>query len=1013
MRPIFETPRLDDLEPTEGAQRGFFGSVAAGWEAQRSFDNFNSEAFLRDRVWRDYIDEIELRSGDRLPHPDDFIPEIDLPIMLGASDEDGGGVAGAKARFVLARIEELRDQNPELNIPGPEWMAERLMAEADRVEVEESRSGGAGLFFGRLGAAFTDPATIVTAPVGGGQKTVLRAAGVEAAVNGLLEMANIPVANRWREELGVDTMTLEEGAQSVAIAMVAGGILGGAGRFAETELPRAFNRLSNSRLAAALRDLSGGNPERLELAEALAREAEVEGQNPFPPSGADLHEARLQDAMTAITETDAARAGAAMERLLEDVPPPAAGSAALPSGLTEIDPRTLEVDAARFQFKDGGDSEGVTDRLAGVSEWDPVRAGISLVFEQEDGARFIVDGRQRRGLAARLLEEDPDANIRLTAFVYREADGWADAEIRAIAAAKNLAEGTGTAIDAAKILRADPDLLDGSLPTRGALIRDAQGLMRLGDDAFGAVVNDVVPANFAAIVGRIIEDPAEQVAAIEAEALVRGAQAAGFARREGETGSLFGDIPTESLIADRARILSRAISILRKEKGVFTTLAREADRIENAGNRLARDANQERASTDAALLEILQTLAHRAGPVADALNARVRDANGNFAAGARAFVGDIRDLTASGDLSRLLDGGSRRDVDPAASGERGGDAPLGAEPAPPENRQARPGQPVRLQAFPRQEHKALELEFISSQADRVSVDALLDGADGLRLELGSLIDRALPDGVEMVLGPVKAADRIVQKIEDKGYAGAGRLTDVVRAAVLPRSVEEADVFVDGLAAIAPVFDEGVALRPGGYVDRKVLVRLADGRVAEIQLTSPQMWSAKRDRGDAAYHDFRVSEPGSDARRVAQAKMEEIFAGALAASDQSWVGGIAGRPGNAASNSPRDISSPDIAQMAGSRASQAPDASENTNPARGDTSTAGVRSQSINRMGDTSASDIGDEFPLDNPETEEFQTGLIFEAGEGPRRETVTAADVEAEIAADDAAVERLRGCVPR
>lgn len=836
MRPIFETPRLDDITPATGVQKGFFGSVAAGFEAQRSFDNFNAEGFLRDRVWRDYLTEVEARTGERLPHPDDFIAQVDLPALLGATDEDGNGIAGAKARYVLDRIDELRAANPGVEIPGPDWMDARLRSEAADIQSAASQAGGLGAFIGAVGGAFTDPATLATAPIGGAQKTILRAVGVEAAVNALLETANIPVANRWREELGVDTMDLGEAAGSVAIAAVAGGALGGAAKAAETGLPRAFNRLSNSRLAQAVRDLGGDNPERRALADALEREAEIEASNPFPEVDADLHGQRLQDAVMVLNERGTERAVAAAARLAEEPPAPDVAPD-LPGGLQALDPRDLEVDAARFQFKTGGDADGVTDRLAGVTEWDPVRAGIAIVFEQQDGRRFIADGHQRRGLAARLLDADPARDIRLTAFVYREADGWSDGEIRALAAAKNLAEGTGTAIDAAKILRADPALLDGSLPMRGALIRDAQGLMTLGDDAFGAVINEVVPANYGAIVGRLVSDPDEQLAvleqlaraevrnAFEAEALVRGAVAAGFARREGATGSLFGEIPTESLVADRARVLSRAVSILRKEKTVFSTLAREADRIESAGNRLARDTNAQRAKSDGELVEILQTLAHRSGPVADALNARTRQSDGNAAAAARKFVGDLRDLVEDGDLSRLLAGGSRRDAGPAAPG--GGD-----------------GAPARV-----------------------------EGQAGLDLEPGRF------DG-----GPDDPA--MAGQAENLAPAGAG----------------------------ADAADEG------GFLDGS-------------QIEKRQAAGAPGDP------------PGS-----------------VRAGD----GGVRG---------PDRASEPSLEGDARAPQGQAPE--------------------------------------LLDPDADEFDTALIFDPGEGPRRERVTAADVEAEIAADDAAVERLRSCVPK
>ena len=57
-----------------------------------------------------------------------------------------------------------------------------------------------------------------------------------------------------------------------------------------------------------------------------------------------------------------------------------------------FDPDELQVDAELFQFKSGGDEFGVTDRLQGITTWDPIKAGQVTVFEFADGRRFIADG---------------------------------------------------------------------------------------------------------------------------------------------------------------------------------------------------------------------------------------------------------------------------------------------------------------------------------------------------------------------------------------------------------------------------------------------------------------------------------------------------------------------------------------------------------------------------------------------------------------------------------------------
>lgn len=318
-------------------------------------------------------------------------------------------------------------------------------------------------------------------------------------------------------------------------------------------------------------------------------------------------------------------------------------------------PEEILVDARRMQFKSGGDAEGVTDALKGVKKWDPLKAGTIIVWQDAEGRNFVADGHQRVGLARRLAAEGQ--SVTLYGHVLRAADGVGAEDARAFAAGVNIARGTGTAVDAAKVLKARPDLLDGALNPRAAFVRQAQGLMRLGDDAFGMVINEVIPEHYGALVGEIIPDPAEQVAvmgvlhrqnpanATEAEALIRQALAAGFDRSTQE--SLFGaDIAAESMLGYRADVLARAVSQLRKDKRIFATLDREADEITDAGNVLNAEKNREIAQNAAEIAEAVLRTAHLSGPVSDALGraARRLAAGGRPGPAVKAFIDELRAL---------------------------------------------------------------------------------------------------------------------------------------------------------------------------------------------------------------------------------------------------------------------------------------------------------------------------------------------------------------------------------
>ncbi len=351
------------------------------------------------------------------------------------------------------------------------------------------------------------------------------------------------------------------------------------------------------------------------------------------------------------------------------------------ASIDRYDPRELGVDANRFQFKSGANSEGVSDRLAGVKEWSPILSGKAVVWVDKDGKPFVADGHQRVGLARRLLEENPDADIKIDAVTLKESDGITAEMARTWAALKNIAEGSGSAVDAAKILRTAGDNVEIPLPPRSALVRDARSLAGLSNDAFGMIVNEIVPPEYGALVGRLAPDHPEMHAAYlqllhrlapanltQADSIIRQAIAAG-ATRETQLGLFGEEVVSRSLYAERARVLDAALRRLRNDKRVFSTLTDAKDNIEAAGNVLDANANAQKVESNAQALEILTRLAHRTGPVSDALGA----AAGELAAGrpVRAavdrFVASLDGL----DLSELARGVERSDGDGAMAGGRG------------------------------------------------------------------------------------------------------------------------------------------------------------------------------------------------------------------------------------------------------------------------------------------------------------------------------------------------------
>lgn len=365
--------------------------------------------------------------------------------------------------------------------------------------------------------------------------------------------------------------------------------------------------------------------------------------------------------------------------------PLASGGSLPPMRSGRFDPSSIRVDAERFQFKSGGDEFGVSDRLRGVEEWNPVYAGRIVAWEDNAGRVFVADGHQRVGLATRISQQTGQ-KIELEGIVLREADGVTAADARTWAALKNIAEGTGTATDAAKVIRqVGPEVLD-HLPPKSALVRDGAALSRLSDEAFGAVYNEVIPADIAAVVGHLAADaPATHSALIDllvkldppnrgqAESIVRQARAAGF--QSAEQIDLFGSSSvTSSLFLERAKVLERGLAGLRQLKGAFGVAAKNADALEEAGSTIARTQAQQEAARNAQAIEIVSRLAFsKDSAVADALNrAAERLANGDKLGDVVTdFIAEVRKL----DLASLERAGANSGERLAPDGAgRGGDA---------------------------------------------------------------------------------------------------------------------------------------------------------------------------------------------------------------------------------------------------------------------------------------------------------------------------------------------------
>jgi hypothetical protein len=619
----------------------------------------------------------------------------------------------------MLTVEAMRQADPR--IQSDEQIDEHIRAMAeimresnqDVMGRRQGVTGGLALFGGTMLGVLTDP-PIAASMFAGTQavrgpsiaKNMARAFGIEAGIATAVEVPVQSMVFGFKREIESPWTKGDAAFNVLAAAVGAGGARGVAsGLIDVSQVVRAgapmrlveAERLIAEQLDGPLnieaaqrmitqyqRGVSDGSVRPTEDADRAVGELQewidVAGEARLDQSmgGLEEHFTRVELAMDDIASGRPTRVIPAEER-----PAVPGGREAETSNLQVIDPEGIEVDAERFQFKAFTDEDGVSDRLRGVERFDQRLAGVALVYEQADGRRFIVDGHQRLALARRARAGGQAADeTRLSAFLLREVDGVSAGDARAVAAIKNIAEGTGSATDAAKILRemgpmGEQIMPEGlpPLPPNSALVRQARGLAKLSDDSFDLVINDVIPESYASIVGDRILDPQQQAAVIrllartdpanqtQATMIVEQARAVGFERRVTE--DLFGEREVaESLFLERAKVLDAALRALRRDRQTFrTVVSRETELLEQ-GNVLDQQANQTRLAQDSELETTIAATANRVGPVSDALNdaaRRVRDG--------------ARPATVASDFLRALRAEGLRDPAPGPRTGRAGPEP--------------------------------------------------------------------------------------------------------------------------------------------------------------------------------------------------------------------------------------------------------------------------------------------------------------------------------------------------
>jgi hypothetical protein len=589
-------------------------------------------------------------------------------------------------------IELPEDVTPETLAARRDEITGALLERVERSDEIMSRgrgvSGLGGQLAGGFVAGFDNIETIATLPFGAASRAgILATALIEGGLNAALEAGTTPTRNAFLRQLGLPEESIFENA---AFGFAVGATLGGTIRAGTMYGPEAFRGGVNqaTRLGHLLRGErrslieaaeATGDAEAGLIAQQLRRDLEDEEAATDGGDGPEVRE-HLERAQTA---AETAHEGGTPD--MPDRPTFAQPRASILNGeIEEVDPRELLVQPDVFQFRSNVVAEGgQTQRLLDVTEWYPERAGIVIVYEYGDGSRAIADGHQRTGLARRIMEQTGE-EIRMAARVFREVDGFSPEDIRVLAALTNIAEAsdgmsTAMAKDAARVLRVQPNAIT-QLPAGPGIAR-AQSLARLSDEAFDLYINEVVPERFAELVGRMVDNPEMHGAMMQllkrtrpdtttqAESILSQALQAPVSRET--TSDLFGEQEiVQSLYLERAKVLERAMRIMRDDRSVFRTLDERADRIQGTGaNRLDTATNKQTRQQVEQALAAVQKLAHRAGPISEALNdgAKGYKETGRLKDAAQRVADAVRQEVERNGLAGRGDGAPGRNAEPARS----------------------------------------------------------------------------------------------------------------------------------------------------------------------------------------------------------------------------------------------------------------------------------------------------------------------------------------------------------
>jgi len=674
--------------------------------ARQAFDKAKSETSEYrnlDDAWSEVTD-IMNKNNVAFENP---IPDRDLYKTEFGFPEDYQ-TRSERVTRALETLEEEQKKNQKLKLELESKSLNNLDAILKKISVDAKNSeayanelfentnfsGKIGNVAGNIVSYIREPSVFMTLPLGmtyGFGKTALQTFLKTAYYEGILGAASETSrqlnVQPYREKLGFEGTGFEAGAKEVAYSTIFAAGIGGAlntGIFGLTKLfskstpdmnvkmiGKVQNNIENLTDEQTLKIYKENFPEQFKTKETddavkfIEDRIFEEKQNPMVDNvrSIDLHNERAAETTLnllndePITIPDELPQKLKFEDILKG------------SSVEEFNISKLTTDAKTFQYKTETNEFGISEKLMGITKWDQPSASTILVYEFKDGRLAVVDGHQRFGLAKKLIDQKP----KLYGYRIREVDGYSPDHAMLQGVAINLRQGTGTAIDAAKMMRVknfNIDAIMSSMPIKSEIVKVAQGLTKLSNDSFGMVVNKFIDYKIASRVGELLPDKELHASALtilkkqkfdnmqQVDIVLRQIRETPSVKMKEQT--LFGvEEFKQSLIVEKSILLSNFAKSAKDKKKLFSLVLKEDELLTSAGNKLDNINNEKILTQNAKIQEKIEILATRVGQLSTDLTQAARLYQAGNKAEARKYFSDAVDRAAErGDFDGINTSGS-------------------------------------------------------------------------------------------------------------------------------------------------------------------------------------------------------------------------------------------------------------------------------------------------------------------------------------------------------------------